>query len=123
MAAAAADNSTVNNFTLAANTTFSIGSFVTNENGTFLEGGMAPLLVRTNVHYKCDNCTLVGGTYQVVGREPADNVRFQGITFRNATGSAASFTSQGDIVFEKCVFEVSIRQGGNSHARLFESST
>jgi len=119
MAAAAADNSTVNVFTLAANTTFSIGKFITNENGTFLEGGMAPLLVRQNIQYKCDNCALVGGEYQVIGAEPADNVRFEGITFRSATTYAVTMGKQGDIVFKSCVFEVSFCEDGNSYNILF----
>jgi len=101
----------VNTFTLAPNATFFIGTFISDKNGTFVKGGMAPLLVRKNVHYQCDGCVLVGGELQVISKfslfsETAENARLQGITFRNATMYAASLANQGDIVFEDCVFEV-----------------
>lgn len=117
------DMSIENIYRLCANTTFDIGMFLTDENGTTtVEGGMAPLLVRSNTRYVCgsngalsNNCVLRGGEVQVLSsyslfEEMVFNSSLQGITFHNATSFGAILSNEGELTFQDCAFTVRTKQ-------------
>jgi len=60
-----------------------------------------------------NNCTLVGGLYQVIADERAFNkentinVKVQGFTFKAAGNTGALLVTPGDIEFIDCIFRVS----------------
>lgn len=114
-----ANISEVTQYTLCPDTVFSIGDTDSYKNGTtVVSGGMAPLLVRTNITYTCgsfgrseSNCVMEGGNVQVLSfphlfQEAVENCFFEGITFRNASQSGVLLANEGSVMFDDCVFEV-----------------
>jgi len=113
----------VNVFNLCPNTTFQIGVFTLDTDGSssVMLDGTAPLVLRSNVQYVCglngdpaDLCVLSGGEVQVLSGfsvfgEETTGALLKGITFQNANsdGAGAVLANEGDVSFEDCIFEVS----------------
>ena len=97
-------------YILCPNTIFEIGMV----NG---QNGMMPLITRSNTVYKCgsdgksgNNCILFGGEIHVGNspeffEEPAFNVFFEGITFRNAENIGLVLRNEGSLAFIDCIIE------------------
>lgn len=110
-------------YVICPDTVYEIGTIV----DTRLEGGMAPLLLRSNRVYQCgatgsaeNNCVFRFGRFQVIsdpnifaaGGEPAQNVSVRGVTFDAAEEAAISLDNAGSITFHDCVVQNQVNDGG-----------
>jgi hypothetical protein len=113
-------------FVLCPATEFTIGSLASNAavaDGHYENDyvdGTAPLMARSNTHYKCgesgssaNGCVLKGGNVQFWSHEDtfhedeATSVVVQGITFEDAQFVALLLENAGSITFIDCIIQVS----------------
>jgi hypothetical protein len=90
-----------------------------------------PIVIRKNVEYLCgedgkssNNCTLVGGRFQLFSippdwQESIENVILRGFTFSSAINNAVLIANAGYVLIEDCIIRVSTKQTrGVSHFLL-----
>ncbi len=108
----------VETYILCPNAVYTIGTFDGAANT--ITGGSKAISTRANSIFQCgtdgissNNCIVTGGTIQVLHdsaffrNEDKSNVVIKGITFEDASHSAAVLAAPGDITFIDCIFRVS----------------
>ena len=105
-------------YELCSNTVFDVGE-VSDPGQLCCLDGQAPLHPRSNAKIQCgpdgspdNNCTFVGGTFQVLNvytvfNDQPENAVIEGITFKDSVMSSALLVNGGSITFRNCTFEVS----------------
>lgn len=107
----------INEYVICPGTTITIGDF--DADGDCCINGDFSFFVRSRSVIKCgddgkveNNCVITGGNTQIfyVGSvfddAIAQNVKFQGITFQDASFVSAAMANRGDITFEDCIWQV-----------------